>query len=307
MASKLFEGTATDTELHVEFSALAQDVEITVGGGTLISAEIYGRAADLKLSSGVKHVTITGTRLNESSIVTTYPASNSGEVDVEQNPLITSDAMANALANHVRSYLQMRNTYDTSYRGNPELEPGDVIGLQTRYTDEIDALILTDEIRFNGALRGTLKLKGLIGGKLRTDEETGREIIRELPEQLNFLEYNGEVQEPAWSGYDETVMVIGGITEAVNAGEYAAEFTPLEGYEWFDGTTETKSVMWTITALFIEMPTISGDLTYNGETQSPKLNGYDENTMVLGGTTSAVNAGTYTLTVTPKANYQWKD
>ena len=59
-------------------------------------------------------------------------------------------------------YLQMRNTYDTTYRGNPEMEVGDIIGLQTAYTAEMDALVLVDEITFNGSLSGKMKVKGLI-------------------------------------------------------------------------------------------------------------------------------------------------
>ena len=46
--------------------------------------------------------------------------------------------------------------------GNPEMEVGDIIGLQTAYTPEMDALILVDEITFNGSLSGKMKVKGLI-------------------------------------------------------------------------------------------------------------------------------------------------
>lgn len=161
-ASTLFEGTTTETELHVEFSGLAQDVQISVSGGTLVSSNIYARAADLVLSSGTKTVTITGKTLTENSVVVSYPVAQSGEIDKEENPLITNDTMCAALADQVKKYLQMRNTYQTKYRGNPELEVGDVIGLQTLYTDEMDALILVDEITFNGSLSGKLKVKGLI-------------------------------------------------------------------------------------------------------------------------------------------------
>ena len=161
-ASTLFEGTTTETELHVEFSGLAQDVQISVSGGTLVSSNIYARAADLVLSSGTKTVTITGKTLTENSVVVSYPVAQSGEIDKEENPLITNDTMCQALANHVKSYLQMRNTYEASYRGNPEMEVGDIIGLQTLYTDEIDALILVDEITFDGSLSGKMTVKGLI-------------------------------------------------------------------------------------------------------------------------------------------------
>lgn len=160
--STLFEGTTTETELHVEFSGLAQDVQISVSGGTLVSSNIYARAADLVLSSGTKTVTITGKTLTENSVVVSYPVAQSGEIDKEENPLITNDTMCAALANHVKSYLQMRNTYEASYRGNPEMEVGDIIGLQTLYTDEMDALILVDEITFDGSLSGKMTVKGLI-------------------------------------------------------------------------------------------------------------------------------------------------
>lgn len=160
--STLYEGTTTETELHVEFSGLAQDVHISVSGGTLVSSNIYARAADLVLSSGTKTVTITGKTLTENSVVVSYPVAQSGEIDKEENPLITNDMMCQALANHVKSYLQMRNTYEASYRGNPEMEVGDIIGLQTLYTDEMDALILVDEITFDGSLSGKMTVKGLI-------------------------------------------------------------------------------------------------------------------------------------------------
>lgn len=161
-AFTLFEGTTTETELHVEFSGLAQDVQISVSGGTLVSSNIYARAADLVLSSGTKTVTITGKTLTENSVVVSYPVAQSGEIDKEENPLITNDTMCQALANHVKSYLQMRNTYEANYRGNPEMEVGDIIGLQTLYTDEMDALILVDEITFDGSLSGKMTVKGLI-------------------------------------------------------------------------------------------------------------------------------------------------
>lgn len=160
--STLYEGTTTETELHVEFSGLAQDVQISVSGGTLVSSNIYARAADLVLSSGTKTVTITGKTLTENSVVVSYPVAQSGEIDKEENPLITNDTMCQALANHVKRYLQMRNTYEASYRGNPEMEVGDIIGLQTLYTDEMDALILVDEITFDGSLSGKMTVKGLI-------------------------------------------------------------------------------------------------------------------------------------------------
>ena len=159
--STIFEETTTETTLHVEFSGLAQDIQIAVAGGTLESSVIYGRAADLVLSSGTKTVTITGKTLAENTVVVSYPVAVSGEIDEEKNPLLTDDSMCQALAEHVIAYLTLRNTYDLQYRGNPELETGDLVALQTQYTNNMKALVLTNELTFNGSLSGKVKVKGL--------------------------------------------------------------------------------------------------------------------------------------------------
>lgn len=41
-------------------------------------------------------------------------------------------------------------------------------------------------------------------------------------------------------------LTIGGSVKGTNAGTYTATFTPKPGYQWWDGTTETKNATWTI-------------------------------------------------------------
>lgn len=161
-SATLHESTTTETTMHIELSQLASNITINVSNGTVVSSEIYGRAIDLELSSGTKTVTITGYPIDESNIVYTYNYNNTGEIDVEENPLLTDDTMCANLASHISSYLQFKNTYDVDYRGNPELETGDVINLQTSFSQNLTSLVLTDEINFNGSLKGHLKLKSII-------------------------------------------------------------------------------------------------------------------------------------------------
>lgn len=156
----LFEGSTDETVLHIEFRP-AQQVEVQASGGRLLESRIYAQAADLKLSAGTKQVTVTGVPLRETSTVFQFPVQREGAADTEQNPLITDEKNARALAQHTADYLKMRNTYDMEYRGNPELETGDVIETETRFLPRLKGLVLTDEITFNGALHGRIKLKGL--------------------------------------------------------------------------------------------------------------------------------------------------
>ena len=176
--TKLYEADTSDTEVHIEF-ATAKNVAITVTGGSnalvdsavvgsakvgqdIDTFDIYAAAADLHLTPGSKHILAEGLTLTEGAIVHTYPYSSSGEDDIEENVLISNESMAQAHAAHVGQYLSYRNTYDANYRGNPELEVGDIISVGTPYNNVVYGLILKDDISFNGSIKGSLKVKGLV-------------------------------------------------------------------------------------------------------------------------------------------------
>ena len=158
--SKLYEITTDETFIHAEYQ-MASNITITVTGGSVTASEVYAQAADLELSSGTKTVLIEGIPMNEGSVVYTYNFNSSGEDDAEENRLITNKDMADAHAQHIGEYLNMRNTYDSSYRGSPEVETGDIISVQTAYDNVVYGLVLVDELSFSGSLSGKLKIKGL--------------------------------------------------------------------------------------------------------------------------------------------------
>ena len=128
-----------------------------------------------------------------------------------------------------------------------------------------------------------------------------------VPTQSGALTYNGQAQSPSWNSYNPDTMTLGGVTTGTNAGTYTATFTPKDKYKWSDGTTDAKSVTWTIGKASMGVPSQSGTLTYTGSAQSPSWSNYDSSKMTLGGTTSGTNAGSYNATFTPGANYKWSD
>lgn len=130
-----------------------------------------------------------------------------------------------------------------------------------------------------------------------------------VPSQGSPLVYTGGQQSPDWTGYDSAEMTIGGTSAATDAGDYQAIFSLKDkvGTQWADGTTEDKTVSWSIGRATVNVPTQSGSLTYNGSAQSPSWSGYDSSKMTLGGTTSGTNAGSYNASFTTTANYQWPD
>jgi len=132
--------------------------------------------------------------------------------------------------------------------------------------------------------------------------------IDAAPSQSGVLTFTGAEQAPVWNNYNPAALVMTGETTGTNAGTYTATFTPVEGYKWRDGTTDAKSVTWTIgRAIIMGIPAQSGSLTYNGSAQSPVWSGHDAAKLTIGGTTSGTNAGSYNATFTPVSNYQWSD
>lgn len=68
-----------------------------------------------------------------------------------------------------------------------------------------------------------------------------------VPTQSGSLTYKPyTLQTVSWNNYDPDQLTIGGSVKGTNAGTYTATFTPKPGYQWWDGTTETKNATWTI-------------------------------------------------------------
>lgn len=146
-----------------------------------------------------------------------------------------------------------------------------------------------------------------------------------VPTVSGTLTYNGTSQSPVWSGYDTTKMTIGGQTAGVNAGAYTATFTPKTNYEWADGTTAAKEVVWnigkavpvlTVSPTSVELTsdsdTKTSAVTYNGDgTLSVQSQSSGIATATISGTTvtiKGVSTGDTTVTVNASAgaNYQAK-
>lgn len=129
------------------------------------------------------------------------------------------------------------------------------------------------------------------------------------PDNITYLP--GEVFDPA--GMVVTASYSNGATLTATGWTYSPSGALPEGTSEVEiiyteaGVTKTAVQAITVERGTISVPTVSGSLTYNGQTQSPTLTGYDAGKMTLSGDTSATNAGSYTAVVTPTAQYKWSD
>lgn len=103
--------------------------------------------------------------------------------------------------------------------------------------------------------------------------------------------------------YSSNALTVTGLT---NGTKYYIAFYP----ETTDGGINTNTAQRTTgTANKITISTVpsqSGTLTYSGNAQTPSWSNYDSAKMTLS-VTAQINAGTYSASFTPTANYRWSD
>lgn len=75
-----------------------------------------------------------------------------------KNPLISSLAMAQDLAEWLGVFYDNNFTYEVDYRGDPRLNAADIIRVEDDYKPNLQVAIAKAELKFNGAFSGTLQM-----------------------------------------------------------------------------------------------------------------------------------------------------
>lgn len=159
-----------DGELTVRMSyeqAAQLRAEAAGDGVALAEARLYAAEAELVLRGrGKAEVTVLGKKLQRSGRTVTAPVESpdeNGSVEALDNPLVTEAANALAVAEWVRDWLLLRNTYEFEYRGSPEVDAGDVITLESQFAPfAAPARVLKNELTFAGGLRGKMAAKRMV-------------------------------------------------------------------------------------------------------------------------------------------------
>lgn len=131
-------------------------------GGTVLEGNFYGRCCKLKIQpSGTGEITITinGTKIDETGTEIVYNVGTNGydcELDFR---MLSDNDMADNLFEIYKKYLLESKRYEIDYRGNPELRPNDIIQINTRFAEEINAMILKSKFEWNNGASGSLTLK----------------------------------------------------------------------------------------------------------------------------------------------------
>lgn len=102
-----------------------------------------------------------------------------------------------------------------------------------------------------------------------------------------------------WSNYEQT-----------NAGDYTVTATLEDGFKWDDDTTEPVEITCSISRKKLEIPLMAvSTFNYSGNQITPIIDPFNLFLMDIEGNVSAIDAGTYSSTVSLKypENYEWED
>lgn len=165
---------------------------------------------------------------------------------------------------------------------------------------------------WSGGGTGTVKIAwSIVANKLSADLSGGFE-------QAANLTYNGTSQTVTLTHTSATYHTITG-TSGTDAGDYTASITPVYGYEWAEGGSDTKTVGWKIDAVRVPVPHFeeypaTSDFEYSGATINivDSLYDYDSKYVQLSGNLAESEPGNYKITATlknaaGKANYIWNN
>ena len=133
-----------------------------ISGATVTNGVFYGECCKLDLSvNGTSEVSIVirGNEIEETATNIIHNEAETGfdcELDFK---MLSDNVVADRIYSMYRKYLNESKRYDIDYRGNPELRPNDIIQIDTRFAEGINAMITSSSFTWDNGASGSLTLK----------------------------------------------------------------------------------------------------------------------------------------------------
>ena len=148
--------------------AMSTNHTYTIEGATVISGVFYGECCKLDLSvngTSEVNIVINGNEIEETATNIIYKEAETGfdcELDFK---MLSDNVVADRIYTIYKKYLNESKRYDIDYRGNPELRPNDIIQIDTRFAEGINAMITASSFTWDNGAKGSLTLKNFTSNK----------------------------------------------------------------------------------------------------------------------------------------------
>lgn len=95
----------------------------------------------------------------EDSVFATKILNEVGEIKTVQNPLVSTQAHAELLAEWIGNYFANNISYDVDYRGEPRNNAADIIHMESDVLSNLQVEITKHTLKYNGAFSGSMELR----------------------------------------------------------------------------------------------------------------------------------------------------
>ncbi|MFV0394040.1 MAG: hypothetical protein ACK5LC_06550, partial [Coprobacillaceae bacterium] len=133
-------------------------VNVTIDGIT----KMYPTCTEFSIvwtsSAEPPKVTLIGDKVEMIEHINSVIFNPQGVTKTFKNPLITSREQSEEIARWLYDYIEKTSTFETSYRGNPEIEPFDIIYLQSQFEDYVVSRVKSNTIKFGSGMSGEMEV-----------------------------------------------------------------------------------------------------------------------------------------------------
>lgn len=95
----------------------------------------------------------------EDSVFAVKVLNEVGEIKTVQNPLVSTQAHAELLAEWIGNYFANNISYDVDYRGEPRNNASDIIHMESDVLSNLQVEITKHTLKYNGAFSGSMELR----------------------------------------------------------------------------------------------------------------------------------------------------
>ena len=161
--SELFKNESLEitgtTKIEIEYD-LATNVSATITGGTIISANYYGRYAVLEITNNGDDpisLKVLGKKINVSQTIDSKNYNDDGENIEYKNDLITQMVESSKqvkLKEFIGNWYNNRNIYSFENRGDITKDTREILPIETDFSSSLIGYLIENNIKYDGAWSG---------------------------------------------------------------------------------------------------------------------------------------------------------
>ena len=161
--SELFKNESLEimgtTKIEIEYD-LATNISATITGGTIISADYYGRYAVLEITNNSDDpvsLKVMGKKINVSQTIDSKNYNDDGENIEYKNDLITQMVESSKevkLKEFIGNWYNNRNIYSFENRGDITKDTREILPIETDFSSSLIGYLIENNIKYDGAWAG---------------------------------------------------------------------------------------------------------------------------------------------------------